>query len=175
MAEVYIDNYQPFLDSVAASKLCDPKGACQYQLVGDTVSDEFILSKVPPKSREILGDEVGLAIGKAVLWAAFYEHHHADSEAPLLQPWLRADIIKAYEKAYGTSSNDVHNPAKKVTVVPQGCRDKVHLIEIGVDAAGEQIQVEGRIGSTLDGMTSLLSHQLQVQRQIKETRIEVLN
>ena len=50
--------------------------------------------------------------------------------------------------------------------MPQGCGDEVHLIEIGVDAAGEQIQVEGaRTGSsTLDDMATLLSHQLQVQR-----------
>ena len=61
--------------------------------------------------------------------------------------------------------------------MPQGCGDEVHLIEIGVDAAGEQIQVEGaRIdSSTLDDMTTLLSHWLQVQRQIEETRAEVLN
>ena len=175
--EVYIDINQPFPDSVAASKLCGPKGACRYRLVGDVVSDEFILSKVVPKSREILGDEAGLAIGKAVLWAAFHEHHHADPEGPLLQPWLRADIIKAYEEAYGTSSNNVHNPVQKVTIVPQGYGDEVHLIEIGVDAAEEQIQVEGaRTGSsTLDDMTTLLSHQLHVQRQIEETRAEVLN
>ena len=178
VVEVYIDINQPFPDAVASSKLCGPKGACRYRLkTGDGgVSNEFLLSKVVPNCRKILGDEAALAIGKAVLWAAFHEQHHADPECPLLQPWLRADIIKAYEEAYGTTTDVVHNPVQKVTVVPQGNGDELHLIEIGVDSAGEPIQVEGRNrDTTIDDMTTLLSHQLQVQRQIEETRAEVLN
>ena len=177
VVEVYIDINQPFPDAVAASKLSGPKGACRYRLktgVGG-VSEEFVLSKVVPNCRKLLGDEAGAALGRAVLWAAFHEQHHADPECPLLQPWLRAAVIQAYEEAYGTASDVVHNPVEKVTVVPQGNGDELYLIEIGVNSAGEQIQVDGRRDSTIDDMTTLLSHQLQVQRQIEETRAEVLN
>ena len=70
----------------------------------------------------------------------------------------------------------VHNPVEKVTVLPQGNGDELHLIEIGVNSAGEPIQVEGRSRDTaIDDMATLLSHQLQVQRPIEETRAEVLN
>ena len=59
--------------------------------------------------------------------------------------------------------------------MPQGSGDEVHLVEIGLDADGEQVRIEGRGGNALDDMTTLLSHQLQVQRQIEESRAEVLN
>ena len=175
VVDIYIDVNQPYPDTLAACKLCGPKGSCRYRLIAEDVSDQFILEKVVPVTREVLGDEAGLAIGKAVLWAAFHERHHADPECPLLQPWLRAEIIKSYEEQYGVDSSEVHNPVQKVTVVPQGSGDEVHLIEIGLDADGEQVQIEGRSGNAVDDMTTLLSHQLQVQRQIEETRSEVLN
>ena len=73
------------------------------------ISDEFLLSKVVPLSRELLGDEADLEIGKAVPWAAFHEHDHADPEGPLLQPWLRVEIIIAYEKTYYTSNSNMHS------------------------------------------------------------------
>ncbi len=70
----------------------------------------------------------------------------------------------------------MHNLVQKVTVVPQGNGDELYLIEIGVNSVGEPIQVEGRSRDTMiDDMTTLLSHQIQVQRQIEETRAEVLN
>ena len=48
-------------------------------------------------------------------------------------------------------------------------------MEIGVDPSVEQIQVQGRMGNALDDITTILSYQLQVQRQIEETHAEVLN
>ena len=103
----------------------------------------------------------------------FHEHHHADLECPLLQPWLRAEVRSSYEKEYGVSIEDTHNQVQKITVVPQGCGDEAHLIEIGLDANGEQVQ--GRSGNALDDIATLLSHQLQVQRQIEETWAEMLS
>ncbi len=96
VVDIYIDVNQPYPDTLAACKLCGPKGSCGYQLVTEDVSDQFILEKVVPVTREVLGDEAGLAIGKAVHWAAFHEQHHADPECPLLQPWLKTDIFYYY-------------------------------------------------------------------------------
>ena len=84
-------------------------------------------------------------------------------------------MLNAYQEEYGLDISEVHNPVQKVTVVPQGSGDEVNLIEIGLDANGEQVQVQGRNGNAKDDMTTLLSHQLQVQRKIEETKLEVLN
>ena len=138
------------------------------------MNNQFILEKVIPVTREVLGDEATPAIDKALLWEAFREQHHVDPECPMLQPWLRAEIINSYEAQYGASS-EVRNPVQKVTVVPQGISDEVHMIEIGHDADGEKVLIEVRGSNTLDDMTTLLSHQLQVQRQIEESRADVLN
>ena len=93
----------------------------------------------------------------------------------LLQPWLRTEIINSYREEYGEDISKVHNPVQKVTVVSQGSGDEVHLIEIGLHANGEQVQVQERSGNAMDDIMTLLSHQLQVQRQIEESRAEVLN
>ena len=87
----------------------------------------------------MLEDETSVAIGNAVIWAAFHEYHHADPKCPLLQLWLRVEVLSSYEKEYGASMEDMHIPVQKVTVVPQGCRDEAHLIENGLDANGEQV------------------------------------
>ena len=110
VVDIYIDVNQPYPDTLAACKLCGPKGSCRYQLVAEDVSDQFILEKVVPVTREVLGDEAGLAIGKAVLWAAFHEQHHADPECPLLQSWLKIEVLNAYLEEYGVDISKVHNP-----------------------------------------------------------------
>ncbi len=71
--------------------------------------------------------------------------------------------------------SEVNNPVHKLTVVPKGSGDEVHLIEIGFDADGGRVQNEGRSENPVDDMATILSHQLQVQRQIEESRPEVLN
>ena len=61
--------------------------------------------------------------------------------------WLfLQEVLSSYEKEYDESIEDTHNPVQKITVVPQGCGDEAHLIEIGLDANGEQFQVQGRSG-----------------------------
>ena len=84
VVDIYIDINQPYPDAVAACKLCGPKGSCRYRLVAKGVTDQFILTKVVPVTREVLGDEAALAIGKAVIWTAFHELHYADPMCPLL-------------------------------------------------------------------------------------------
>lgn len=67
-----------------------------------------------------------------------------------------------------------------MTIVPQGAGDQVHLLEIGVDSNGNPIRNGGEqqsrsISNTIDDMQAVLSHMLQVQRQIEESRVEVLS
>ena len=123
VVDIYIDIDQPYPDAVVACKLRGPKGSCRYRLVAKGVTDQFILTKVVPVTREVLGDEAVLVIGKAVLWAAFHELHHADPMCPLLHPWLRTEIINSYQEEYGEDISDVHNPVQKVTIVPHATRE----------------------------------------------------
>ena len=70
----------------------------------------------------------------------------------------------------------VLNPISKVMIISQGSGDQVHLMEVGV--APEEREGGGRertLTNQAEDMTVLLSHQLQVQRQIEESRAEVLN
>ena len=138
VVDIYIDNNQPYPDALAICKLYDPKGLCWYILVANGVADQFILTKVVPVTREILGDDVALTTSKAVLWAAFHEMNHTDPMYPLLQPWLRTEIINSYQEEYDQDISKVYNPVQKVTVVPQGSGDEVHLIKIDLDANVEQ-------------------------------------
>ena len=49
------------------------------------------------------------------------------------------EIMNSYQEDYGQDISEGHNPVQKVTVVPQGSRDEVHLVEIGLDANGTGI------------------------------------
>ena len=178
IVDIYIDLNQPYPDALAACKLCGPKGACKYKTNHDAVSDQFILTKVVPHSCEALGEQAALALGKAVLWAAFEDKNHPNDECPVLPEWLRSEVLAAFDDQYGSNDTPVFNPISKVTIVPQGAGDQVHLLEIGVDRNGNPIQGEegGRsISNTIDDMQAVLSHMLQVQRQIEESRTEVLS
>ena len=64
--------------------------------------------------------------------------NHTDPMYPLLQPWLRTEIINSYQEEYDQDISKVYNPVQKVTVVPQGSGDEVHLIKIDLDANVEQ-------------------------------------
>ena len=167
IVDIYIDLNQPYPDALAACKLCGPKGACKYKTNHDAVSDQFILTKVVPHSCEALGEQAALALGKAVLWAAFEDKNHPNDECPVLPEWLRSEVLAAFDDQYGSNNTPVFNPISKVTIVPQGAGDQVHLLEIGVDRNGNPIQREegGRsISNTIDDMQAVLSHMLQVQR-----------
>ena len=181
VVDIYIDLNQPYPDTLAACKLCGPKGACKYKMNHDSLTDEFILTKVVPHSCEALGEQAALALGKAILWAAFEDISNPNDECPALPEWLRREVIDAFYAEYGRDeANPVFNPVSKVTIVPQGAGDQVHLLEIGVDSNGNPIRNGGEqqsrsISNTIDDMQAVLSHMLQVQRQIEESRVEVLS
>ena len=181
MVDIYIDLNQPYPDTLAACKLCGPKGACKYKINHDSVTDKFLLTKVIPHSCEALGEQAALALGKAVLWGAFEDKNNPNEECPVLPEWLRREVLSSFKEEYGEDeSNPIFNPVSKVTIVPQGAGDQVHLLEIGIDSDGNQVRNSGEqqsrsISNTIDDMQAVLSHMLQVQRQIEESRVEVLS
>ena len=50
-----------------------------------------------------------------------------------------AEIMNSYQEEYDQDISEVHNPVQKVTTAPQGCRDEIHVIEIGLDDNGRGI------------------------------------
>ena len=179
IVNIYIDLNQPYPLALAACKLCGPKNACKFKTNHDAVTNQFILSKVVPHSCEVLGKQTALALGRAVLWAAFEDKNHPNDECPVLLEWPRSEVLEAFNKQYGTNDNNpIFNPVSKVTIVPQGAGDQVHLLEIGVDRDRNPIQGEedgGSISNTIDDMRAVLSHMLQVQRQIEESKTDILS
>jgi len=180
VVDIYIDLNQPYPDTLAACKLCGPKGACKYKINHDSVTDEFIITKLVPHSCEALGEQAALALGKAVLWAAFEDKNNPNDECSVLPEWLRREALNSFREEYGRDETPIFNPVSKVTIVPQGAGDQVHLLEIGIDSDGNAVRDSGEqqsrsISNTIDDMQAVLSHMLQVQRQIEESRVEVLS
>ena len=134
VVDLYIDMNQPYPDALAACKLCGPKGACRFKINHSTLTDSFILNKVVPYCDAVLDEQAALALGKAVLWAAFEDLNNPNSTCPCLPSWLRTKVTKSFFDEYGEGEVDpVFNPISKVTIIPQGAGDQVHLIEVGVE------------------------------------------
>ena len=117
-------------------------------------------------------------MGRSVLWAAFEETHHPNSDCPSIPSLLMRKITETFYEQYGGDGEEdlVLNPISKVTIIPQGSGDQVHLMEVRVkpderEGGGK----ERNLTNQAEDMTVLLSHQLHVQRQTEESRAEVLN
>ena len=126
---------QSYPDALAAGKLCGPKGACRFKIDHDRLTDSFILIKVVPYCGNVLDEQAALALGKAILWAAFEELHNPNSICPCVPHWLRTKVTHSFFEEYGGEGEEdpVFDPVSKVTIIPQGAGDQVHLIEVGVE------------------------------------------
>ena len=181
VVDAYIDVNLPYPDTLAAHKLCGPKGSCKYTLHRDVdVSDSFLLEKVVPNCRRLLGDQVALPLGLALLWAGFRDKSHRNDETTdlMLQHWLQQKIVSAYEDSYGTVENlNIENPVRRLGLVPQGNGDQVNMIEIDFDGDDDAAAVVGTGsagGLSSDTVGPLLAHQMTVQRQIEEVKSQVM-
>ena len=181
VVDVYIDHNLPYPDALAASKLCGQKGPCKYVIDKRTdVSSAFILEKVVPESRRLLGDAAALPLGQALLWAAFHQKNNPHEEFPLMPSWLMARVMAQYELSYGNIVDcSVDNPIRRVSITPQGFGDQCHIIELDVEEDnGDTVgTVQVRAGGvvTADSSASLLAHQVTMQRQVEETKSVLLH
>ncbi len=140
VVDIYIELNHPYPDTLAACKLCGPNGACKYKINHDSLANKFNLTKVVPQSCEALGEQAELALGKAILWAAFEDNSNPNEECPALPEWLKREVIDSFNAEYDRDeANAVFNPVSKVTIFLQGADDQVHLLEIGVDSNGNPI------------------------------------
>ena len=180
VVDVYIDNNLPYPDALAASKLCGVKGACKYKISQQVeVSNNFILEKVVPEASRLLGEAVAIPLGHALLWASFYDKNHPDDECPLVPEWLRDQVVSNYEEMYGSLDDcDVANPVQRCSVTPQGNGDQVSMVELDFEEAdtsmGGVVRVRADGVMTAEATSSLLAHQVTVQRQVEETKQQVL-
>ena len=112
VVDLYIDMNQPYPDALAACKLCGPKGACRFKINHDRLTESFILTKVVPYCGNVLDEQAALALGKAILWAAFEELHNPNSICPCVPLWLRTKVTKSFFEEYGGEGEEdpVFNP-----------------------------------------------------------------
>ena len=182
VVDAYIDVNLPYPDALAAHKLCGPKGSCKYKTHPEVnVSNTFVLEKVAPSCFRLLGEPVVLAVGYALLWAVFEDKSHSDNDLRLPSR-LTDRVVSSFEEEYGSIEGfNVANPVKRVPFVPHGVGDQVSIIEIGLD--NNNIDEASGAGTVLatDGLLSgaaaaapLLAHSITVQRQIEETKAELL-
>ena len=89
IVDSYIATTLPYPDAFTAAKLCGPLGACKYaikkpvELIKNKVSASFILQRVVPTCKVVLGEDAALPLGRALLWAAIHQSRHRDLEVPL--------------------------------------------------------------------------------------------
>jgi len=188
IVDSYIATTLPYPDAFTAAKLCGPLGACKYALkkfpdLVNRVSSSFIVDRVVPCCKAMLGEEAALPLGRALLWAAIHQERHRDLEVPLLPPRLAERVIAAYKAAIGPIEDmGCDNIIVKVPVVPQGSGDQVIMVELGNDGEEDGVErndgVQRNVPSTSDAYLNsqaILSQQLQAQRQAQETKAEVLD
>ena len=188
VVDSYIDVNLPYPDSLAAHKLCGPRGSCKYKPNRQVnLPNSFILEKIVPHCMSLLGDAAALLLGHALLWAAFQDKNHRDEDYPLVQTWLRDRIVRSYEETYGPcESQNVDNPIKRISFVPQGVGDQVNIIEIDLDNDDDDDNNEDELTSSYnriarmssgglgDAAAPILAHQITMQRQIEEVKGEML-
>ena len=184
IVDSYIATTLPYPDAFTAAKLCGPLGACKYALrkpgesLPNQVSASFILQRVVPTCKAVLGDDAAVPLGRALLWAAIHQSRHRDLEIPLLPPRLSERLLAAYKAAIGPMEDmGCDNVIVKIPVVPQGLGDQVIMVELGGDGEGDGEQ-QSNVPSTSDSYLNsqaILSQQLQSQKQVQETKAEVLD
>ncbi len=100
----------------------------------------------------------------------------------MLLAWLRREVLESFYEEFGCDkANLVFDPVSKVTIVPQGAGDQVHVLEIRGNRSGKPVGGKDDCGkstsisNTIDDMQAVLSHLHQVQRQIDRSRKEILS
>lgn len=180
VVDVYIDPNLPYPDALAASKLCGQKGACKYTVRRNVeVSSSFILEKVVPECCRLLGNSAALPLGHALLWASFQDKNHPIQDCPLLPEWLRHKVLSHFQASYGEVEQlNVENPVQRLSVTPQGNGDQCTMIEIDLeDEDGPDGMYQAGTGNVLrsgEAPAALFAHQVQVQRQLEETKGQIL-
>jgi hypothetical protein len=163
----YVDMVLPYPDAKVASKLCIG-GPCMYALKADCgVSDDWLAEFVVPNIRRRFPREVGMVLGRALLWACF------DAEVKeILPPALSDRIRTAYAAIRRLPEGE--NPVKKVLLVVTGDDDQLNIEEIGGpdDADANQPAARRQMGSTREELLALHSQNAGLRREIEELRTQ---
>ena len=78
--------------------------------------------------------------------------------SPIVQPWLRREIINSYPEEYDHDISEVHNSVQNLKVGSQGSEHEGYLIKVVLAADGEPVHVQGRSGNTIDAIFDIRYH-----------------
>jgi hypothetical protein len=157
----------PYPDAKVALKLCIG-GPCMYVLKTDCgVSDDWLAEFVVPNICRRFPCEVGMVLGRALLWTCF------DAEVKkILPPALSNPIIMAYAAIRRLSEGE--KPVKKLFLVVTGDDDQLNIEEIGGpdDADANQPAARRQVGSTREELLALHVQNTALRCELEELRMQ---
>jgi hypothetical protein len=166
----YVDMALPYPDAKVAAKLCIG-GPCMYALKTNSgVSDDWLAEYVVPNILRRFPRQVGMVLGRALLWACFDE-----VMKELLPAALLTRILTAYAAIRRLPEGE--SPVKKVLLVVTGDEDQVNIEEIGGDAdhdgdADQQAAMRQVGGSTREELLALHAQNTALRREIEELKTQ---
>lgn len=122
VSDVYDEVQLDFVDAKVAEVLC-PGGACNYVVVDEACTPQWICEHVTPSITEVFGHQVGYLFGKALLWLAHSEHCNHMPE-----PMCHA-IREAYTTVHMLPEGN--NPIQKRLLAITGGGAQVFMEDIG--------------------------------------------
>ncbi|KAG2845900.1 hypothetical protein PC113_g18092 [Phytophthora cactorum] len=102
VVDVYIDNTQPYPDSLTAASLTGPAGPCLYTTKTgiSCVTPQWLVDQVVPTVKQLMGDSIATTLALPLLWAALEPPDNY--QYPLLFSKLKQKILCAYTNAGGS-------------------------------------------------------------------------
>ena len=139
-----------------------------YALKADCgVSNNWLAEFVVPNIRRRFPREVGMVLGRALLWASF------DAEVKEILPSALSNrIITAYAAIRRLPEGE--NPVKKVLLVVTGDDDQLNIEEIGGpdDADANQPAARRQVGSTREELLALHVQNTALRCELEELRMQ---
>ena len=59
--------------------------------------------------------------------------------SPIVQPWLRREIINSYQEEYDHDISEVNNTVQNLNIEPQASENEDYLIKVVLAADGEPV------------------------------------
>lgn len=136
-SDVYDYRELPYVDMSVCAKLCIG-GACSYVTM-ESVTAEFVTTQVTPNITRVFGQQMGLVLGRALMWGVF----DADWSLNYEDAWV-ARVKEQFDLIPNNGLAQGQNPVEKKLLIVSGHEGQVILTQIENGAeADANMQVMG--------------------------------